>query len=96
MGRRQKIGSPPPPHTCYTVAEHGNRGEHPMTAIPFALWTPGLQELLVILFIILLLFGAKRFPETMRSIGKGVKEFKKGMQEGEEEDDTDEKRPPSP
>lgn len=66
-----------------------------MTAIPFALWTPGLQELLVILFIILLLFGAKRFPETMRSIGKGVKEFKKGMQEGEEEDDTDEKRPPS-
>ncbi|MEI6632471.1 MAG: twin-arginine translocase TatA/TatE family subunit [Chlamydiota bacterium] len=68
-----------------------------MTTIPFALWTPGLPELLVILFIILLLFGAKRLPETMRSIGKGVKEFKKGMKEAEEDEDgKDEKRPPAP
>jgi sec-independent protein translocase protein TatA len=69
-----------------------------MTAFPFALWTPGLPELLVILFIILLLFGAKRLPETMRGLGKGVKEFKKGMKEaeGEDEDAKDEKRPPAP
>lgn len=69
-----------------------------MTPMPFALWTPGLPELLVILFIILLLFGAKRLPEMMRGLGKGVKEFKKGMREaeGEDEDGTDEKRPPSP
>lgn len=69
-----------------------------MTPMPVALWTPGLPELLVILFIILLLFGAKRLPETMRGLGKGVKEFKKGMREaeGEDEDGKDEKRPPAP
>ena len=69
-----------------------------MTQIPFALWTPGLPELLVILFIILLLFGAKRLPEMMRSLGKGVKEFKKGIKEAgdEDEDGKDEKRPPAP
>ena len=54
-----------------------------MKTIPFALWTPGLPELIVILFIILLLFGARRLPETMRSLGKGVKEFKKGMRDAE-------------
>ncbi|MCX6356575.1 MAG: twin-arginine translocase TatA/TatE family subunit [Candidatus Aureabacteria bacterium] len=61
-----------------------------MSLTPLALWTPGLPELIVILFIILLLFGAKRLPETMRSIGKGVKEFKKGMneEEGEEKKET--------
>jgi len=39
----------------------------------------GMQELLVILFIIILLFGAKRIPEIMRGMGRGVKEFKDGM-----------------
>ena len=68
-----------------------------MKTIPFALWTPGLPELIVILFIILLLFGARRLPETMRSLGKGVKEFKKGMRdaEGGGEDGAGEKRPPA-
>ena len=47
------------------------------------MWTPGLPELLVILFIILLVFGAKRLPELMKSMGKGVSEFKKGMREEE-------------
>jgi sec-independent protein translocase protein TatA len=61
----------------------------------------GLPELIIILFIILLLFGAKRLPEMMRSIGKGVKEFKKGVKEGEEgeeekESTRDEKKPPTP
>ena len=55
-----------------------------MAPLSLGLWTPGLPELIVILFIILLLFGAKRLPETMRSIGNGVKEFKKGMNEEEE------------
>ena len=37
----------------------------------------GLPEIIVILLIVLLLFGAKRIPEVMRSLGQGLKEFKK-------------------
>ncbi len=43
----------------------------------------GLQEVLVIAFIILLLFGGKKIPELMKGLGKGVKNFKDGM-EGKE------------
>ena len=39
----------------------------------------GGQELIIILLIVLVLFGAKKIPELMRSFGKGVKEFKDGM-----------------
>jgi len=39
----------------------------------------GFQELIVILLLALLLFGAKRLPEIARSLGKSVNEFKKGM-----------------
>lgn len=45
----------------------------------------GMPELIIIVFVILLLFGPKRIPELMRSIGKGVSTFKKGMNEIEEE-----------
>jgi sec-independent protein translocase protein TatA len=41
----------------------------------------GFPELLVILVIVLLLFGAKRLPEISRGIGKSVHEFKKGLRE---------------
>ncbi|MFQ6102794.1 MAG: twin-arginine translocase TatA/TatE family subunit [Candidatus Glassbacteria bacterium] len=41
----------------------------------------GLTELIVILAVVLLLFGAKRIPEVMRSFGKGVSEFKRGIKE---------------
>ena len=37
----------------------------------------GTMEILVILFIILLLFGAKKLPELARGLGKGINEFKK-------------------
>ncbi len=39
----------------------------------------GWSEILLIVVIVLLLFGAKRIPEVMRSIGKGVRELKRGM-----------------
>jgi sec-independent protein translocase protein TatA len=45
----------------------------------------GGQELILILLIILLLFGAKKLPELARGLGKGMKEFKKAQNEMEEE-----------
>ncbi|MBM3162816.1 MAG: twin-arginine translocase TatA/TatE family subunit [Chlorobi bacterium] len=45
----------------------------------------GGQELILILLIILLLFGAKKLPELARGLGKGMKEFKKAQNEIEDE-----------
>jgi sec-independent protein translocase protein TatA len=41
----------------------------------------GMQEILVIGLFILIFFGAKKIPEFMKGMGKGVKEFKDGMKE---------------
>ncbi|OLD38022.1 MAG: Sec-independent protein translocase TatA [Candidatus Rokubacteria bacterium 13_1_40CM_2_68_8] len=48
----------------------------------------GYQELLIILVIVLILFGANRLPELARSLGSSVKEFKKGVNEIKTEDAT--------
>lgn len=45
----------------------------------------GMQELIVIVLIVLLLFGGKKIPELMKGLGKGVKNFKDGVN-GIEED----------
>jgi sec-independent protein translocase protein TatA len=45
----------------------------------------GTQELIMILLIVVVVFGAKRIPEIMEGLGKGVKSFKKAM-DGEELD----------
>jgi sec-independent protein translocase protein TatA len=37
----------------------------------------GWQELMIVLVIVMIIFGAGRLPEVMRSMGQGVKEFKK-------------------
>lgn len=42
----------------------------------------GWPELVIVLVVLLLLFGAKRLPEIAKSIGKSSKEFKKGLKEG--------------
>ena len=39
----------------------------------------GMWEILVILLVVLLLFGAKRLPEMGSSIGKGIREFKRSI-----------------
>ena len=44
----------------------------------------GLPELLVILLICMLLFGAGKLPEIGRSLGEGIREFKKAVKEGED------------
>jgi sec-independent protein translocase protein TatA len=46
----------------------------------------GPTELIIILFVILLLFGAKKLPDLAAGLGKGIKEFKKATQ-GRDEDD---------
>ena len=46
----------------------------------------GATEILLLLLVALLLFGAKRVPELARGLGSGVREFKKGTQEDEVED----------
>lgn len=46
-----------------------------------AFFNLGTGEIIVIFLIILLLFGAARIPALMRSLGKGVKSFKEGMNE---------------
>lgn len=43
---------------------------------------PGINELLIVLAIVLLLFGAKRVPELARALGRSLKEFKRGREEG--------------
>ncbi len=45
----------------------------------------GTQEILLILLIVLLLFGAKKIPEIMRGLGKGIREFKHASQEAVDE-----------
>ena len=45
--------------------------------------SPG--ELLIIVGVIVLLFGASKIPQLMRSMGQGLTEFKKGIKEGEKD-----------
>lgn len=52
--------------------------------------TIGMQEILLILFILLLLFGAKRLPELGQSLGKGIREFKRGVSEIQSEIESEE------
>lgn len=49
----------------------------------------GPTELILILVIILLLFGAKKLPEMARSLGRSSKEFKQGLSEGAQDDDAE-------
>ena len=45
----------------------------------------GMPELIIILLVILLLFGAKRLPELARGLGKGIREFKDATKHVEDE-----------
>ena len=47
----------------------------------------GTPELLVIMLVILLLFGSKRLPELARGIGKGIRQFRKAMEDVKDEID---------
>ena len=49
----------------------------------------GPTELIIVLIIVMLLFGAARLPKLARSLGESSKEFKKGMAEGARASDED-------
>lgn len=44
----------------------------------FALGMPGMQELLIILGIVMLLFGGTRLPQLAKGLGTSIREFKRG------------------
>jgi len=44
---------------------------------------PGIFEIALIAFIILILFGGRKIPEIMKGLGKGITEFKKGVKDEE-------------
>ena len=52
-----------------------------MNAVVGVAWPPGPWELLLIVFVALLFFG-RRLPETGRSLGVGIKEFRRGLRSG--------------
>ena len=54
---------------------------------------PGPLQMLLVVFIIILLFGAKRLPALMRSVGQSVTEFKKGVSDTTDADSDDNDTP---
>ncbi|RMF64409.1 MAG: twin-arginine translocase TatA/TatE family subunit [Calditrichaeota bacterium] len=48
----------------------------------------GPWEILLIVMVVLLLFGGKKFPELAKGLGKGLKEFKKSMHEPDTEEES--------
>jgi sec-independent protein translocase protein TatA len=46
----------------------------------------GLPEILVILAIVILIFGANKLPELGRGVGKGIRNFKESLREGSEKE----------
>jgi len=55
----------------------------------------GFPEILIIMVIILLLFGAKRIPEIAGSMGKGIREFKKNINDATREVTSETQPPPA-
>ncbi|MBR4480076.1 MAG: twin-arginine translocase TatA/TatE family subunit [Bacteroidales bacterium] len=56
-----------------------------MLIYPLFLGSLGFWEIFLIVLVIVLLFGGKKIPELMRGVGKGVKSFRQGMNEVEDE-----------
>lgn len=49
----------------------------------------GLPELLVVLLLVIVLFGATKLPQLGRGLGEGIRNFRKGMKSGVEDDESD-------
>jgi len=59
--------------------------------MPFGI---GTSELIIIMVIVLLVFGAKRLPEIGQSMGKGIRDFKRSLRDVERTIETDQLPPP--
>ncbi len=59
----------------------------------YPLFALGTSEILIIVLIIVLLFGAKKIPELMRGMGRGVKEFKDAVDGKEAPEESSENEP---
>ncbi|HEX3250137.1 MAG TPA: twin-arginine translocase TatA/TatE family subunit [Pyrinomonadaceae bacterium] len=57
-----------------------------MTQTMFAIAGLGTPELIVIVLVIFLLFGATRLPQLAKALGQSKKAFREGIEEGERED----------
>jgi len=54
---------------------------YPQTISFIGMFFPGMTEMMIILFIAFLIFGAKKIPEIGHSLGKGIKDFQAGLSE---------------
>lgn len=61
-----------------------------LAILPLGVFGP--WQIVLIVLVILLLFGGKKIPELMRGLGKGVKEFKNGMDEVNKDLNSDSKK----
>lgn len=57
----------------------------------FAFIAPGLGQMVILAFIVMLLFGGSKLPNLMRNLGKSANEFKRGLAESEDETEAKEK-----
>lgn len=69
-------------HLFVSLSPNKPKNEKTMKLLLFGL---GMQEIIVIALIVLLLFGGKKIPELMKGLGKGVKSFKDGIKEVDDE-----------
>jgi sec-independent protein translocase protein TatA len=54
-----------------------------MIPIPALFGSFGWQELLIVAFVVLLLFGPAKIPGLMRGIGQGISEFRRGLRDAD-------------
>ncbi|HAQ65650.1 MAG TPA: twin-arginine translocase TatA/TatE family subunit [Bacteroidales bacterium] len=52
----------------------------------------GTQEIVLIVLVVVLLFGGKKIPELMKGLGKGVRSFKEGMNNPDNDNEADQKK----
>jgi sec-independent protein translocase protein TatA len=65
-----------------------------MMNVLLGLWEPGMGQILLILVVVLVMFGAKKLPELARGFGQGIKEFKKATREVSEDINRPVEEPP--
>ena len=58
-----------------------------MISLSIILGVPGYWQIILIVLVELLLFGGKKIPELMKGIGRGTREFKKGLNTDDEDDE---------